>query len=203
MVNIKNFVFLTYLKGKKRLRRLNGLTLVLVFVLALTCTLILKFSSQTNDEYKTRENRYFSDIDLNINTSRYVSDYEQFKAKHEQTKQLLDEASSTLGKRVVYNARSESSIRKADYLIVEFTRVFGSRKFCLNENSSSMYLAECPFKNCHFTCDRSSSRRADAFLFHAFDLLHESTETRVYIKKFLANLPNRREQIWILWHDEV
>lgn len=141
---------------------------------------------------------FYSDIDLEVNTSKYETDYSKYSKFKRKTKTKLDKANERV-KKVFVHGRNPASLNKTEYLILTYTRVFDVPKLCGNVD----LLEQCPFKNCRFTCNRNYARYADMVIFHAHDLLIEETETKVYLKSFLANLPSRKDQIWLLWHDEV
>lgn len=149
-------------------------------------------------------NPYYSEIDQSVETSSYLREYERYSERKRGIKVKLDAVNEQRGvKRVVAGKRDRSSLQKPDYLMLAFTTIFGANRYCESGKSQEMFVDQCPYKNCRFSCDRSKARSADLVLFHAEDLIHESTETRVYLKQFLARLDSRHEQIWVLWHDEV
>lgn len=148
-------------------------------------------------------NPYYSEIDHLVETSSYAREYERY-LERKRVKVKLDAVSEQRGvKRVVAGKRDRSSLQKREYLMLAFTTIFGAKRYCESGKSEELFVDQCPYKNCRFSCDRSKARSADLVLFHAEDLIHESTETRVYLKQFLARLDSRHEQIWVLWHDEV
>jgi hypothetical protein len=187
---------------KKNHRRCNkrSLTFVLIFLVGYMLA-VERFMSRATAGDET--NNYYTGIDLKINTSHYLSEYIKYDAVKVNLKRQLDQVNAQ-SKVVLPRGRSEQSLFKKEYLLLEYTTVFQQRKYCdLPIERSPSYINECPYKNCHFTCDRSLARSADLLLFHVPDLIGESTETKIYIKKFLAHLETRRDQIWLLWHDEV
>ena len=148
-------------------------------------------------------NPYYSEIDHSVDTSSYAREYDRY-LERKRVKVKLDAVSEQRGvKRVVAGKRDRSSLQKREYLMLAFTTIFGANRYCESEKTQELFVDQCPYKNCRFSCDRSKARSADLVLFHAEDLIHESTETRVYLKQFLARLDSRHEQIWALWHDEV
>ena len=80
---------------------------------------------------------------------------------------------------------------KTSFLIYEYTR---HRQFCKKQNSASIYISTCPFRNCHFTCNSSLVHRADAIL-----MLYSHLN---YKRLFDLNVSRNPNQIWLLWHDE-
>lgn len=154
-------------------------------------------------------NTFYAELDRDLDTSAYLSEYSKFNElrRHRIKQEQGDDSSSRFGlKRVVKDKRSRKSMYKKEYTVLMFTSVFQQEKFCdtkKQQEASSLYVEQCPYKNCRFTCDRNRARHADSVLFHAFDLLSEETETKVFLKNFLARVNSRKDQIWILWHDEV
>lgn len=181
--------------------------LIRIFLLILVYLLYCNVSNTLNKRNKRRDspNSYFSSIDTNTNTSSYLHESFAFEAVKASVKKRLDAEARSL-KTVVRGDRSRHSLERSEYLMLVYTRVFGSEKFCEFESKTAatkIFVDECPYKNCYFTCDRSKAVKADLVLFHALDLVGEETETKVYLKQFLARSKTRKEQIWLLWHDEV
>jgi hypothetical protein len=122
--------------------------------------------------------------------------------------------------------RNESRINKKNYIVLEYTRIFGSTKYCQQKiikpknligkspivnsliNQSLKFkdeytiLDKCLFNNCYFTCDQSYSAIVDAVLFHETDLIQNINKAD---KDSSVNIvPSRvQDQIWILWNDEA
>jgi len=101
------------------------------------------------------------------------------------------------------NKRPVSSLNKKTYLVVEYTKVFYATKFCHLKDTDYFYPDKCLYKNCRFTCDKSTIYTADALLFHDFDLNQVSIEERIFLKYTLSKGKSRQNQVWILWNDEV
>lgn len=125
--------------------------------------------------------------------------YSNFKQK---VKQILDEKNVAF-KTVLQFSRDNENLYQNEYLVLEYTTIFDQHKFCTIENQQDNYLEECPYKNCKFTCDKSLANSADSVIFHASDLPKEPTESTIYLKSFLSKTSRRKNQIWVLWHDEV
>ena len=107
---------------------------------------------------------------------------------------------------------NRNSTYKEHYLILEYTKIFGSTKFChkiinknnlvsLNKNEKYNLLDNCEYKNCFFTCDKKLIDIADGLLFHYSDLLQDVEKDKNYYN-FLVK-KRRREQVWMLWQDEA
>lgn len=146
-------------------------------------------------------NTYYVNIDREVDTSSYLEELGKFNLVRYRKSNAVANIGSDV-KQVYRDKRALSSRFKSEYAVALFTNIFYERPgFC--DNPKSMYVDQCPYKNCKFTCDRKKARFADMIMFHAYDLLNEDVETRVYVKSFLAHLPSRRNQVWLLWHDEV
>ena len=89
----------------------------------------------------------------------------------------------------------DDGIREIDtrFLLIEYTRVFGSKKFC-SKNSSEIFGDQCPYKNCFYSCDQSLAFQAQLLLFHKYDVTMDTVPPKDFIRK--------PSQIWLLWHDE-
>lgn len=146
-------------------------------------------------------NTYYVNIDREVDTSSYLEELAKFNLVRYRKSNAVANIGSDV-KQVLRDKRALSSRFKSEYAVALFTNIFYERPgFC--DNPKSMYVDQCPYKNCKFTCDRKNARFADMVMFHAYDLLNEDVETRVYVKSFLAHQPSRRNQVWLLWHDEV
>lgn len=170
-------------------RRYTVVTIIVLGLFVLVCR-------WTREESKP--NPYYANVDMSVDTSSYVKEFEHYAQLKAVVKPHLDESNSRF-KRVSKGARHPGGLRKSHYRLLMFTTVFRSSRFCHNPP----VLEQCPFKNCLYTCDRDQARNADLVMFHADDLIREETETKVYLKSFLARLASRRNQIWVLWNDEV
>lgn len=140
-----------------------------------------------------------------------------------------------------FKKKSESKINlgpvdhietKPFYLIVEYTRVFGSKKFCeqkLSDEQMSLItdqelklkfekektsqkqydlMDKCKYKNCFFSCDKDLAEKSDALLFHDADLrnqVNKIADHQNYEKVYshLFNFKRDPSQIWLLWNDEA
>jgi hypothetical protein len=148
--------------------------------------------------------------DLNISTGSYRSEYTQTKVSYTRFNQrfLLNSPDKVSAyarlKTVIPHGRALSSLNKQNYVILEYTKVFGQSRFCDSGlTGRDIFLSECPHTNCEFTCDRARAFEADALLFHEADIYREPTEDMVFLKTVLARRAARRKQVWILWNDEA
>jgi hypothetical protein len=167
-------------------------------------TIKINIYNHSNKEDNSKRKLYFQNLnDSFVGSHNYLVDY---KYKREQLINELSIRSQLFSKFRVKNKRK--NINKQAYLVLEYTKFFYNKKYChlfqdnLNETIQHLYLNECPYKNCKFTCDKSLALEVDALLFYDYDLTRESTETTYYLKKFLHSHNNRKNQVWILWNDE-
>lgn len=196
-----------------RLKRRIVFFIWIVFVIKLTFFLISKLSSAAHNKLSKNDSKTFILYvdklnDFDINTHSYMSDYLSIRKK------LLNitlERNLKYGhiKKIIQDDRNPLRIlKRTDYLIVEFTKFFYQTKYChlfdqdFNKAKENVFLKECFYKNCVFSCDKSKVLKADALLFYDYDLVRESTESSIYIKSFLHTRKSRKDQIWILWNDE-
>ena len=136
--------------------------------------------------------------DSRVDTSRYVDEYiERVNAIAD----LVDQRNQDKFQyKTIRKNRRQSSLHKQEYLILTYTLVMGRLKYCQGVRSNDSFLEQCPYKNCVFSCDREDEKRADALLFHEYDLKRVETEASYYIKNLRGITAG---QIWILWNDEV
>jgi len=181
-----------------QLFRFNKRNLALIILILIIIKLLANNRSSKNNNSKynyTRLEIYSSRLnDLNINTDTYLTDYLRLKA--EKTNNLRENSNNEY-KQIGFMERNRDSIRKNEYLIVEYSKFFYKTKYChLNNQQDNIFVKQCPNKNCIFSCDKRLANKADALLFYDYDLLHESTETTYYIQSFLQAQKKRKDQIW-------
>lgn len=196
--NILHVIAYKFCRFKKRY-------LIIGFTFILFKLLFISFqfqSSQFKDIIKLK--RYLEKLNDSINTQTYLNDYKLNKEKT--FNELLSR--SNLYKIRVKNKRKLNK-KQNEFLVLEYTKFFYSTKYChlfnnFNDNQTlhELYLNECPFKNCKFTCDKSLALKADALLFYDYDLVAESSENTYYLKNFYSSHVKRKNQVWILWNDE-
>lgn len=179
----------------------RGLFLKIVFIILIYLLLNRFLTKKPNSEWtnKIEPNDFYASIDFTVNTSDYLTSYAKFSS----LKLKLQQNSPSLYKKYIPNARNPFSLFKPEYLILLYTTVFDGYKFCHTEDQSKIYLDECPYKNCKFSCDRSVIQKADSVLFHAADLLKEPIEQSYELKRFYSHSSYRKDQLWVLWNDEV
>ncbi|RMZ93886.1 hypothetical protein BpHYR1_009699, partial [Brachionus plicatilis] len=110
-------------------------------------------------------------------------------------------------KKVVPKKRDVNNITK-NIMILEYTKIFGNTKYCqkfeknIEEAKKELYLSECPYRNCIFTCDKSHVNNAQVLLFHQSDLHSELKYFFGFDSGPTVKESKRKKQIWILWNDE-
>lgn len=186
--------------------------LILFFAIKLLSILFSNFTNVTiNEDEKTKLKWYSNRLkDSNVSTINYLNEY---NLKETNLAKLLAERNgkNKAIKTIIENGRNIKNLQKSEYLIIEFSKFFYQSKFChlfdspndLTKAKEIIFLKECPYRNCVFSCDKSKIAKADAVLFYDHDLLKESTENSYYLKKYYQTLKSRSDQIWILWNDEV
>lgn len=186
--------------------------LILFFAIKLLSILFSNFTNVTiNEDEKTKLKWYSNRLkDSNVSTRNYLNEY---NLKETNLANLLAERNgkNKAIKTIIENGRNIKNLQKSEYLIIEFSKFFYQSKFChlfdspndLTKAKEIIFLKECPYRNCVFSCDKSKIAKADAVLFYDHDLLKESTENSYYLKKYYQTLKSRSDQIWILWNDEV
>jgi hypothetical protein len=146
-------------------------------------------------EYKKLKN------DDNLDTSSYSEEYKKYNEIKLVYKQKSDSFNSAL-KTVVENTRREEDIKKKKYLIVEYTKVFEKEKYC-HKSIAELYVKECKYKNCYFSCSKDQVNTADALLFHETDLKQQISNKDKKLLEFFYKRVDNLNQIWILWDDEA
>lgn len=137
-----------------------------------------------------------------VDTSNYLNEYKWYTSKQRAFYVKHPHRSdANKYKILIENDRSIRSLNKPSYQIVEYTTFWGETKFC--HLDIDIYLDECPYKNCRFSCDKSQIYQADALMFHESDMPRVTVENMVFLKRTLSRHRNRAEQVWILWNDEV
>lgn len=172
--------------------------IVIILLINALIRACFKISSKKNETFYHMGSSVYNDH--NVTTIEYLNDYKLFTHKISSLKQIYNSQNSDIKTINLYN-RAFDTLNKTNYSVVVYTNVFYERKFC--EFDQDMYLNECPYKNCKFTCEKSKIYSADALLFSEFDLYAESIEDRIFLKKTLGRHSGRHKQIWILWNDEV
>ncbi len=135
--------------------------------------------------------------DFSVNSSSYLEDYNSIQNKKKTSNVKLNHF-----KTVIENSRPVNMLNNSLYNVLVYTKVFGNYKFCDKSSRSIQQLNECPYKNCHFTCDKSEIYRVNAVIFHELDLYKETIEDFLFLKR-LSRSKIRSNQLWILWNDEV
>lgn len=138
-------------------------------------------------------------------TSTYNQEFQEYNSVKMKYKEKTD---GNL-KAIFPNTRNTDSLKRSKYVILEYTKVFEKTRYCHLFKSSStfyqdLYINECKYKNCIFSCDKTLTATADALLFHEADLNAQlnNRELMNFINKENIKRTNQ-DQIWILWNDEA
>lgn len=135
--------------------------------------------------------------DMRVDTSHYANEY----IEHEnRLSEIVDQRNVDKAEFKSMRKNKRTAIHKSEYLIVQYTPIFGKMKYCDRFLAADKFVEQCPYKNCKFSCEATDASRADALLFSEYDLQRAETETSYYIKKMRET---HSDQIWILWNDEV
>ena len=184
-----------------QLFRFNKRNIALIILILIIIKLLANNNKNNNNsKYNTTRLEIYSNRlnDLNINTDTYLSDHLRLKAEKAN---YVKDSPNNMYKQIGFMERNRESIRKNEYLIVEYSKFFYKTKYChLNNQQDNIYVKQCPNKNCIFSCDKRLANKADALLFYDYDLLHESTETTYYIQSFLQAQKKRKDQIWYVYY---
>jgi hypothetical protein len=171
-------------------------------VLCLMIIIFYQLSSKANSNDSNIREISTIQNDLNVNTSDYLFRFKDYtKIKNEQ-KREYDLKNSDI-KAVFRNART-NGLNKSNYTIYEYTKFFDSTKNCQHgKNLNKVYLKQCPFQNCRFSCDKNELKYADSVLFHESDMKKEFKLDPNYIKTITEMHISNPEQIYVLWNDET
>lgn len=175
----------------------------IVFIVLISCSLLIFYLFIIS--YETNTNSIFFDHD--VDTRNYFKDYENLR-------KLKNKFSSRKHKTIIENQRKlkQSDLYDTDFLILEYTKIMGESKYCHRFNyknkdylseRNKLYLKECPYKNCIFTCDKKIVNDANALIFSQKDLEKKLKIDKKILPNLLDELIDRERQIWILWNDEA
>jgi hypothetical protein len=143
-------------------------------------------SSIINDEFDYSTVIYPSPFDINhTNFFIYLNKKDHLSINEDQQSLLKHH-------KILENDLRELN-KNENYLLIEYTNVFGYQKFC-KKNSSEIFGDQCPYKNFFYSCNHSLASQAQLLLFHKYDV----TPNTIPSKNFTRN----SSQIWLLWHDE-
>lgn len=173
-----------------------------VIIICLFYLLIIgNIQSENNrslEEIQIRDEFIKKDQDDLINTDTYRSQFSRFN-KIKNIFQAENHAKNANHKRIFENERRDNM--QDEYLILEYTKFWQQKKFC-HVKSDDLYVKQCPYKNCRFTCDKERVNKADAVLFHEADVNEEILKDKGYIKR-VAGIRNSPSQVFMLWNDEA
>jgi hypothetical protein len=210
--NLKSIGYIFFKKFVLRYRRQ-----LLSFIIASILLYIysrLRGTSYNEDEFDSQTYKKIYD-DSTVGTSSYLLDYGRLLQRSAGLKAQLD-AENSVVKVQLLKLRHPSALNKTEYLIYEYTKVIGVEKYCpffkdernlVGENDAfakeKLFLKECPFTNCRFSCDSSHVNTADMLLFHEGDLKQDMKANSNYLRELNSKVTNRARQIWLLYNDEV
>jgi hypothetical protein len=198
----RNFLISRCLKSFKLTRKRRCFLIFFIFILILVKFYFLDKLDEKYESIQIDISKYKSIYDdTQVDTSSYLQDYELLVKKWQPVKEKLDRETSSI--KIKISSGRVLFDKKHDYLILEQTKIGEREKFC-HQNAQTLFLNECPFKNCKFTCDKSKLNQADALLFHESDLKLDLIENPSYYEDLSVKAKkNRLEQLWILYNDEV
>lgn len=208
------------LKSKNRLIRFYLIPLIFII---LNIGLIIQWSSvgENAEENKEFDQSVFIEMhdDTKVSTANYVHDYTRLKDSYKTVVDQLKQATNKHKIEIKYERERRHLTRKDEYLIYEYTRVGGKEKNCqyfrdvqnvkdgvkdYQYAKNKLYLEQCPYKNCLFTCDKSDLSRSDVIMFHMGDLLGDMKKNQAYFQQLQSNIGHLRDrQIWLLYNDEA
>ena len=210
IVNYRNLVTLAKNLPNLLLKRRR---LIVFFIFTLTVLVSFSILKNTSD-YNNITEYYFEDVtkikvaeyerlknDHDLDTSFYNEEYNKYSQIKANYKYKKDNSNSFI-KIVLNNTRRRQDVRKNTYSIMEYTKVFEKNKFC-GHQSNELYVNECKYKNCYFTCEKNETSSADALLFHESDLKMIIKNNGKKILDLVNQRENKSDQIWILWNDEA
>lgn len=193
-------IFKKYFKRILRLIIFNKIKIYIFFLII--------FIYKLNNFYRSLNN--LNDVntkiqfsDEKIQTFDYLSQYERIKSFKKKF------ASISGWKNIVPIQKNLFKNNSKNLLILEYTKIFGSSKYCqkfdqnIVDAKNYLYLNECPFKNCIFSCDKNLLNNAQAIIFHQADLEEEIKYNNDYLKNLNMVAKQRNNQTWILWNDEA
>ena len=167
--------------------------------------LFYKIFKNDSDENKIRF-RYDISVenDSYIDTKFYSLRYQEYLYKKRLQKKQYDFNFRNI-KEIIPKARQMHN--NDNYLIVEYTKIFGQTKFCHRFNDSKsnsyLYVNECPYKNCQFSCDINDIQAADALLFHEADIYSEALIDPNFIQNAADLHTKNPDMLFMLWNDEA
>lgn len=154
------------------------------FILLINSFLLIMYSKfhKLNEIISDKIDISYTKYPLMIRNKQNIIQY--FKQKE----YLIRQSSS----RTILHNKFQKLPNKTSYLIYEYTT---SRQFCKKQTKKPIFISDCPFQNCQFTCNSSLIHKTDAMLI----LYSGKLRTKNFFDLQTKRNPN---QIWMLWHDE-
>jgi hypothetical protein len=140
-----------------------------------------------------------SENDQGVNTNSYMQVYARYRlVKQREGKNF------TFLKKTNANGRFKQTNQK-NYLILQYTTIFGRPRLCTtyNQLNQQMFVDECPYKNCAFTCNKAEFNNSHAILFHESDIASEINRDSRFIKDSIRLHASNPEKIFVLYNDEA
>lgn len=185
---------------------------ILYILIGLSVFWTLFTGEDNNDLYEKdssllKERFIQAEKDDDMDTSTYLESYNNFVQQRSQFKRQTYYENSALKKEYTYSTHRAEHLNKPYYLIYEYTPFFGGSKFCqlydANGKEPEIFLKNCPYTNCKFTCDADKVATADVLLFHEGDIKNLIRADSKYIDKVIDIRRQRPDQIFTLWNDEA
>ncbi|CAF1017448.1 unnamed protein product [Brachionus calyciflorus] len=150
---------------------------------------------------------FFEVKDHSVKTHSYLSEYKEISTLHKRFE-------SRKFKTVLNNQRrtDTSHLTSLNFLVLEYDKIFGQTKYCqyfkktennYEKGKQKVYLDECPYRNCIFTCNHSLINDANAILFSGPDLENVKFSKQELYENLMSSIIDRPSQIWIVWNDEA
>ena len=182
------------------LRILIGLILVKL-VLSL-----LNFSTDSDPEINDDEIQKVirNENDMLVNSNSYNSVFSVYSSVKSSQKYVYDSKYSSI-KKMSKNSRPLQDLYKTQHLILQYTTIFGEERLCNTYRNlgERIFIDECPYKNCEFSCDKSAFKRASAVLFHESDLKTELRNDKNFIKNSINLHKYNPDSVFVLYNDEA
>jgi hypothetical protein len=214
----ENLKLIPYIMFNKLLGRRRKSLLAFIFLFFVFCTTLyyILHSFQTDYDDKKFDMNAYKIVydDGNVDTSNYLLDYSRVVERTKNLKNQLDQENSRI--KIQQPNGRKRMLNKTEYLIYEYTKVIGVEKYCYhfrhdkNKQSKNdayakeqLFVKECPYTNCKFTCDSSKINQADVLVFHEGDLKKDMKQNKNYLTELNSKVRKRAKQIWLLYNDEV
>jgi hypothetical protein len=136
------------------------------------------------------------------NLDQFVKTQSYLELYNDRNKLLKEKQTHDPNLKVVVENGRLDQIDKEKYTIIQYTPIFGKEKLCnkYNELRSKMFLEECPYKNCEFTCEKNNLENSNTvLLFHEWDLSRDGN----LLKKAIKLHEKYPSKLFVLYNDEA